>query len=262
MSTADADATAQVGPDAASADKLFYDSETLEGQAEYYRDYIAPYTAQWLPEIREAFAGRRDIRLLDLGAGSCTTSLVLSVESFVASIAAADISVHRMRRMSEEVARTMDCRPEKLEFHEIDFNRDLPFADDSFDLVLMDAALHHSRNIWHTLGEIRRVLVPEGHFVAQREAFASPLTHRVTFRRILESPEAAAGVSENAYLKSQYDYYLRVNGFVPHFGAVFPEKKFKLLFFLNGLLFSKYNIVARSTKHRAEAPGADASDSG
>jgi ubiquinone/menaquinone biosynthesis C-methylase UbiE len=138
--------------------------------------------------------------------------------------------------------------PEKLSFSEIDFNDPLPFQDNEFDIVVMDAALHHSRNLWITLSEIRRVLKPGGFFIAQREAYTSPLTHKITFKRLLESPEAAAGVSENAYLKSQYDYYLRVNGFLPEFQTVLTNWKFKALFFLNGILFSKYNIIARSTK--------------
>ncbi len=234
-----------------NTDKAFYDQEILEGIEEEYVATARPYLENWLGEARQMFAGRRDVRALDLGAGSCTSSLLLSNEDFIGSVVAADISAERMRAMVERTRRITGGDLSKLDFAEIDFNDPLPFPDDRFDLVMMDAALHHSRNIWHTLTEVRRVLVPGGIFVAQREAYTSPLTNGITFRRLLSSPEVAAGVSENAYLKSQYDYYLRVNGFEPRFVPVYENVKFKLLFFANGWLFSKYNIIAKSTKGQA-----------
>jgi ubiquinone/menaquinone biosynthesis C-methylase UbiE len=232
----------------ATADKKFYDGELLEGQASSYAPHVALYVRSWLDRYRPELSRLGPLRVLDLGAGSCTTSLLLSKEAFVDEVAAADISAARLRAMSKETHQVIGGDPAKLSFHEIDFNQPLPFEDDSFGIVLMDAALHHSRNIWETLAEIRRVLKPGGLFVAQREAYTSPLTNRITFKRLLASPEVASGVSENAYLRSQYDYYLRANGFEPRFIPVYDSLKFKLLFFLNGLVFSKYNIVARSTK--------------
>jgi ubiquinone/menaquinone biosynthesis C-methylase UbiE len=231
-----------------STDKDFYDNEDLTAIVPYFVSYIKPYASAWLPQMRKNFRERKNVKILDLGAGSCTLSLMMSEEPYVESIEAVDISARKMSQLSELVQKEVGGKSEKLSFSEIDFNDPLPFEDNAFDLVVMDAALHHSRNIWVTLSEIRRVLKPNGYFVAQREAYTSPLTHKVTFRRILESPEAAAGVSENAYLKSQYDYYLRVNGFIPEFQAVLTDWKFKALFFLNGILFSKYNIISRSTK--------------
>jgi ubiquinone/menaquinone biosynthesis C-methylase UbiE len=231
-----------------STDRDFYDNEDLTDIVPYFVSYIKPYASAWLPEMGKNFLGRTDVKILDLGAGSCTLSLMMSDEPYVENIEAVDISAKKMTDLSKLVHKEVGGKPEKLIFSEIDFNDPLPFADNSFDLVVMDAALHHSRNIWVTLSEIRRVLKSGGFFIAQREAYTSPLTHKITFRRILESPEAAAGVSENAYLKSQYDYYLRVNGFLPEFQAVLTDWKFKALFFLNGILFSKYNIIARSTK--------------
>lgn len=231
-----------------TADKRFYDDELLEGQAESYVPQVAFYARSWLDRYREELSECGPHRVLDLGAGSCATSFILSKESFVGEVAAADISAARLERMSQETHKVVGGDRSKLSFHEIDFNRPLPFGDDAFDIVVMDAALHHSRNIWETLAEIRRVLKPRGLFVAQREAYTSPLTNRITFKRLLASPEVASGVSENAYLPSQYDYYLRANGFEPRFIPVYDSLKFRLLFFLNGLAFSKYNIVARSTK--------------
>jgi ubiquinone/menaquinone biosynthesis C-methylase UbiE len=41
----------------------------------------------------------------------------------------------------------------------------LPFADESFDIVLSFMATHHIEELDRALGEIRRVLKPGGHFV-------------------------------------------------------------------------------------------------
>ncbi len=229
-------------------DKEFYRNEILHGKAGEYTREILAYTYAWLPKVAAKLGRDAKLNVLDLGAGSCTTSLAISKMPFVGTITATDVSAERMKAMSQETSEFVGGELSKLSFREIDFNDPLPFGDNEFDLVVMDASLHHSRNIWVTLAEIRRVLVPGGIFVAQREAYTSPLTHWITFRRLLESPEVAAGVSENAYLVSQYDYYLRANGFIPEFLPVFESWKFRMLFFLNGILFSKYNIIARSTK--------------
>ncbi len=231
-----------------SADRDFYDNEVLTDLVPHFVPNIKLYAENWFAVMRREFRGRSDVRVLDLGAGSCTLSLMMSDEPYIKAITAVDISAKKMADLSVLTAKEVGGDLKKLSFQEIDFNDPLPFADNEFDIVVMDAALHHSRNIWVTLSEIRRVLKPGAYFVAQREAYVSPLSSKITFRRLLESPEAAAGVSENAYLKIQYDYYLRVNGFVPRFLPIYPTWLFKCLFFLNGLAFSKYNIVSRSTK--------------
>lgn len=234
-----------------SADKLFYDKEIPAEEVPEWASEVRYYAQNWIGRAAEHFRGRDDVRALELGAGSCTTSLLMSQQPFVSEIVAADLSTIRMQEMVPQIHRLFGGELDKLRFEAVDMNEPLPFDDDSFDLVVMDAALHHSRNIWSTLSELRRVLKPGGLFVAQREAYTSPLTNRITFRRLLASPEVAAGVSENAYLPSQYDYYLRVHGFEPKFLPVYHALKFKLLFFLNGIAFSKYNIVAASTKAAA-----------
>ncbi len=232
----------------ALADKEFYDSEVEADAIPEWANEVRYYADNWIGRAGQWFAGRTDVRALDLGAGSCTTSLVLSREKFVAEIVAADLSIVRMQRLAPRIQALFGGDLDKLNFVAADMNEALDFPDNHFDLIIMDAALHHSRNIWATLSELSRLLKPGGIFVAQREAFTSPLTNRITFKRLLASPEVAAGVSENAYLPSQYDYYLRVHGFEPEFIPVYHSLKFKLLFFLNGIAFSKYNIVARNTK--------------
>lgn len=231
-----------------SADKEFYEQELAVGDSQGWVAENVFFTNAWLSKLELDLASSRNLRMLDLGAGSCATSLTISKHDAIAEIVATDVSATRMAVMSKETTEIVGGDLSKLKFQEIDFNDALPFAENSFDLVVMDASLHHSRNIWHTLSEINRVLKSGGYFIAQREAYVAPLTATYAFRRLLRSPEVSAGVSENAYLKSQYDYYLRVNGFSPYFQPIYPSLKFKMLFFLNGIVFSKYNIIARNKK--------------
>jgi 2-polyprenyl-3-methyl-5-hydroxy-6-metoxy-1,4-benzoquinol methylase len=79
-----------------STDRDFYDKEEVSGGVPYYVSYIKPYIDSWLPNMRRHFIGRDDVRILDLGAGSCTLSLMMSAESYVQSVRAVDISTKRM----------------------------------------------------------------------------------------------------------------------------------------------------------------------
>ena len=81
----------------ATADKSFYDGELLEGEASSYAPQVAFYTKSWLDRCRDELSGRGSLKVLDLGAGSCTTSFVLSKEPYIGEIAAADISAARLR---------------------------------------------------------------------------------------------------------------------------------------------------------------------
>jgi SAM-dependent methyltransferase len=55
--------------------------------------------------------------------------------------------------------------PVDFEFHQVAQNAPLPFADDSFDLVVSCDVLEHVENIEHSLDEIHRVLRRGGSFV-------------------------------------------------------------------------------------------------
>jgi SAM-dependent methyltransferase len=55
--------------------------------------------------------------------------------------------------------------PKDFEFRKIDSTGRLPFADDTFDLVISFDVLEHAEDIKGSLDEIRRVLRPGGSFV-------------------------------------------------------------------------------------------------
>ena len=228
-----------------SADKTFYDEVPIQGDLTAHFVELGAYTDQWTRELNLLFPQRSGLEMLELGAGTCGTSLLASKSDKVQGICASDISSKKMKDHVDRTAAHVGGNKEKIRFQEIDFNTGLPFAEKSFDLVVFDAALHHSRNIWATLEECFRITRDDGYVIAQREAFLSPLSFKIATRRMIESKEVAYGVSENAYLLAQYDYYFAANGFSMKAYPVYPNWKFSLLRPLNGLLFSKYNMIAK-----------------
>ncbi|MBN9088894.1 MAG: class I SAM-dependent methyltransferase [Reyranella sp.] len=241
-----------------TADKKFYDAEThyfsdpsfMTDHQAVVETYVAKYRA-----TLAALAKRkgRKLKTLELGAGTCTLSLTLSREPWIGAMHCTDISAHRMDSLARTVAQHIGGRIELLTFGEADFTDPLRFGDGQFDVVLFDAALHHSRNMWTTLRECHRVLADDGLLIAQREQYAAPLTYPWALRKLLRSEEVAAGVTENSYLKAQYEYYMRATGFRPTFLPV-GHRQLPGLWFLNGLVFSKWVIVA---ERRLTCPALD-----
>jgi SAM-dependent methyltransferase len=235
-----------------SSDQAFYD-----GEAHYLNDpnfmprHLAlreSYMAGCRSAIDTLAAGGRKLSTLELGAGTCMLSLMLSREPWLRTARCVDISSKRMSVLAGEfAARIPGCRLELLSFAQGDFSQPLPFADGAFDIILFDAALHHSRDIWLTLRECHRMLAPDGLLIAQREQYLARFSYGFALRRILRSREVRSGVAENAFLKEQYEYYLRATGFLPRFVPVSPGW-LRWLSPFNGTLFSKWTVIA-SRRH-------------
>jgi ubiquinone/menaquinone biosynthesis C-methylase UbiE len=232
------------------------DQEFYAGSIDYFDGKNPGYMAKHLGVVRsyiqaispalDAFSASHNghIRFLELGAGTCTTTLSLRKIYPEASYACADISLPRMEQLIEKTAALIGASTDGIDLVQCDISESLPFRDSQFDVVVFDASLHHSCNIWRTLAECKRVLTRDGAIAALREQYLAPFSARYALRRLLKTEEVKAGVAENAYLKEQYGYYFSANGFVPQFYGVTPEPLFRLLSPLNGWLFSKWSIWA------------------
>ncbi len=97
--------------------------------------------------------------------------------------------------------------------------------------------------MWDLLADCRKVISQRGLVVAQREQFLGTFTAGIKLSRLLSTPEVKAGVSENAYLRHQYHYYLSANGFTAEFIPCAENRWQQLLLPLNGLLLSKWTII-------------------
>ena len=215
---------------------------------EHLKLYVATVSTYFdavVPRLRVQFAKQDTVDVLELGAGTCLITLMIRKTLANARLTCFDISIARMQTLIDDSARFLGTYRDGIELVEGDLTNNLPFADAQFDLVVFDASLHHSRSMWNTLRECRRVLRPNGALVALREQYLAPLTYRFALNRLLRTREVKAGVAENAYLKEQYAYYLRANGFEPTFLPVTPGLKWRVLAPLNGIIFSKWSIWAR-----------------
>jgi SAM-dependent methyltransferase len=100
---------------------------------------------------------RRYARALEIGAGTGYFTLNLLRAGVVAEAVATDISPGMLRKL-ENSARELGLRVDTEACDAVE----LPFADDSFDLVFGHAVLHHLPDLDAAFREFRRVLRPGG----------------------------------------------------------------------------------------------------
>lgn len=231
-----------------TTDKLFYDDE-YEYTEEALRQSVdkqTVYITRYQHLLANYFNGR-PIRVLELGAGTCTLSLSLSKALKISQGVMFDISAKRMQQCAPRVCKILEITLPDFEYVEGNFSDLSSFPKGEFDLILFDASLHHARSIWDLLSTCRNHLAPDGLLIAQREQYVARLTAGWVIDRLIKTVEVRNGVSENAYLLEQYLYYLKVSGFdVSSIAA--PETTFqKIMFFLNGFIFSKWVLIAKNS---------------
>jgi len=114
---------------------------------------------QVLGKVRKALGREppRFERALEIGAGTGYFSLNLMLAGVVGEATCSDISAGMLETLSDNASRlglSVTTQPADAER--------LPFPDESFDLVLGHAVLHHIPDLGAAFAEFRRVLVPGG----------------------------------------------------------------------------------------------------
>jgi ubiquinone/menaquinone biosynthesis C-methylase UbiE len=228
-------------------DKDYYDKSSLvEVESHTYYNWvknIESYFNSYRDQIELRFSKKQKVKILELGAGSCTLSLLMSKWDFVGEITCLDISSIRMNEWSKAANELINGNIAKLKFVEGDFSFNINFPDEAFDIIIFDSSLHHTRSMWNTLSECKRILASDGLIIAQREAYLSTFFYGLKLNNLLKTKEVLSGVSENVYLKKQYEYYFRANGFNTKFIGISENIIQKVFGFLNGHIFSKWVII-------------------
>lgn len=156
--------------------------------ADYYRalPVVAsndPCSAEWRIRresyatlLQRVLAPRGQARLLDLGAGNGWLTHRLS---------STGLRAVAVDRLDDDADGLGACRHYHVSFPAVqaDFDR-LPFPSGTFDVVVLNGALHYAADPVHTLGEARRVLADEGSIVVMDSPMFS---RRADGDRMLES---------------------------------------------------------------------------
>lgn len=175
---------------------------------------------------------RRDAQIVDIFSGRCNGIRALEHFGFT-NLEGVDISPNLLSQY-DGTARlyTADCR-------------DLPFEDESRDIIIVQGGLHHlpelPKDLDRTLGEIRRVLRPDGRFVMV-EPWLTPflqlihfLSERKTVRAVSNKFDAFATMTH--YERDTYFRWLGKSGEITallkrHFDELYLRKTFGKLFFV------------------------------
>jgi ubiquinone/menaquinone biosynthesis C-methylase UbiE len=146
-------------------------TEIRDANVRYHDVAAARYDSKWAIDYGE-IGGRQVVsklakalgtppghypRMLEIGAGTGYFTLNLLRRGIVEEATAIDISAGMLKVLDDSAARLgLTARTVRADAEE------LPFEDDSFDLVLGHAVLHHVPDLERALDEFVRVLKPAG----------------------------------------------------------------------------------------------------
>jgi ubiquinone/menaquinone biosynthesis C-methylase UbiE len=138
----------------------YHDAAADEYDAKWGIDFGATGQQQVKMKLAKALGGlegRSYGDALEIGSGTGYFSLNLLQLGTIRRLTATDISPGMLRRLSDTAeALGLEARTVTTEAEE------LPFEDESFDLVFGHAVLHHIPDLGRAFGEFRRVLRPGG----------------------------------------------------------------------------------------------------
>jgi ubiquinone/menaquinone biosynthesis C-methylase UbiE len=137
----------------------YHDAAADEYDAKWGIDFGATGQGQVRQKLTKALGGRDESfgAGLEIGSGTGYFSLNLLQLGAIQSLTATDISAGMLKRLSN-TAKTLGLEAETVETEA----EELPFEDESFDLVFGHAVLHHIPDLDKAFAEFRRVLRPGG----------------------------------------------------------------------------------------------------
>lgn len=209
--------------------------EIRDVNTRYHDGAAADYDSKWgitfdelgtsmvLAKLEKALGGPlpKIGRSLELGAGTGYFTLNLLREGLIEEATCSDIAPGMLKALDANAAslgldvNTVVCDAE-----------DLPFDDDSFDLVLGHAVLHHIPNLGQAWKEIHRVLRPGGIAVFAGEPsergdrianVPKALAWRVSplWRRALRATQASEGHQDGGAENHAMEAFVDVHAFTP-----------------------------------------------
>ncbi|MCK5599472.1 class I SAM-dependent methyltransferase [bacterium] len=232
-------------------EKLQFDSDARYDAPEKWQKIYSDGRFGTPDKIRKIFKIKG--KVLDLGTGSGWLAAYISKYEEVDEVYALDFSTLTLKENFPRIANWIGCDKDKIKRIVADFHL-LPFKDNSLDVVLCDAALHHSDNPVALLKEIKRILKKGGSFAATSEPIASKWREK-SQKKHFGAEEKKLGITENIYSMKEWKEMFSQAGIglevKPYFftentkGVINFLKNYTPLRMFNGLLFSNYIMYFR-----------------
>jgi ubiquinone/menaquinone biosynthesis C-methylase UbiE len=181
-------------------------------------------------------------RILEIGAGTCWFSGELSKITAVQEILATDFSPKLLKDFAPKVFGWQRAAAAKITRMPGDFHQlDLPA--NHYDFIVCSAVVHHAVDPVAMLREVRRMLRPDGRFVAIREPVLPALKLRKyskTQSRLID-----AGVNEHIYKLAEYRKFFEEAGLQLQVKRVNLATGMKFAFneMVNGLTHARYAFI-------------------
>ncbi|HEX6390619.1 MAG TPA: class I SAM-dependent methyltransferase [Solirubrobacteraceae bacterium] len=201
----------------------YHDGAAADYDAKWGIDYGDIGRAQVLQKVQKALGGKPGVfsRSLEIGAGTGYFTLNLMQAGVVREAVCSDISAGMLDALSVNATRLGLSVETAVADAEA-----LPFADESFDLVLGHAVLHHLPDLHQAFGEFFRVLRPGGVVVFAGEPSrvgdriaavpkGAALRAAPVWRALLRARPAPAGHADGGAENHKLESVVDVHAFVP-----------------------------------------------
>ncbi len=130
-----------------------------DGWARVYDLFWRRYMNRTLPVAGRTAAVAPAERVLDLACGTGELLRRLAAAAPEAELTGVDLAPNMVDQSRRKLANEPNVQVEQADAH------DLPYADDTFDVVVCANTFHYFTHPEQVLGEVRRVLGPEGRLV-------------------------------------------------------------------------------------------------
>jgi len=144
-------------------------------------------------------------KILDIGAGYCWLSGLLSRNAKVDEVWSADVSMEALK-IGQKIAELRDYEISGYVRIKADF---LPFPNHYFDNVVSSAFLHHVQNVPSVLSEIKRVIKPGGVYCAFLEPASSLLFKPIYKLKTKKAKKDHLGVQESIYTFREWKNFFK-----------------------------------------------------
>ena len=139
-------------------DRIFRDEAYAETYAQKHQGMAEGFGREYVKKL--SARGFQQGRILDAGCGSGASNIVLAGRFPQAEVVGIDLSDPLLRLARDSAAKT--TYRDRLSFKKADVH-EIPYEDDSFDVVINTNMVHTVKHPLRMLGEMERVLAPGGH---------------------------------------------------------------------------------------------------